>query len=370
MKNICVFFGGVSCEHDISVITGVMTVNAVDRAQYSIIPVYVDKKGEWFTGEKLNDLSEFTNLNVEKLQKVTFLPGDNTLYLVKKSKLKQYHKIYSAVNCMHGGWGEDGGLYSLLSSCNIPCVSAPPFASALAMDKEFTKIALGGLLVEVLPYVKINRSNYYIRKETALKLVNKKLNFPVIIKPATLGSSIGINIAKDVEELEKGITLALVYDEKVVIESVVENAREINCACYKRGKEIVLSNLEEVVKRADLLSFEDKYKTPVDKICPANIPFEIAEKIKNTTKLVYRKLGFLGVIRIDYLISGEKVYLNEINTVPGSLAYYLFSSDFEGFSQMLTDMIEESADKNNERLLSVKTFDGGVLNFSSIKIHK
>lgn len=370
MKNVLVFFGGVSCEHDVSVITGVMTLNAIDKSEYNAVPVYVGRGGEWFTGEKLKDLSFYKELKSDGLKKCVLLPMQDTLFLLKSNRLKPLFKVYSAINCMHGGYGEGGEFTALLKNSSIPFVCPDLFSSALAMDKEFTKIALSSIGVNCLPYVKIHRDNYYLKRDYALKVIQKKLDFPVVIKPAKLGSSIGISVAKNVRELEKSIDFAFKFDEKIIVEKGLENFREINCAVYKSGGSTTVSELEEVEKSEEILSFSDKYKTPAKKTFPAQIEGEIYSQIKAISGAIYRKLAFSGVIRIDFLLWENKIFVNEINSIPGSMAYYLFCKDFNEYSNMLSQLIEESVDCFKSSALSIKTFDGGILNLSSSKIRK
>ena len=367
MKNVLVFFGGESCEHDVSVITGVMAQNAVDKKQYFPLPIYVGKNGRWYTHTKLNDVSVFKNLNLQSLEEVAILPSDNTLYKIKKGKLKRICEIYSAINCCHGGEGEGGGLSAVLRQSKIPCTSADEFASSLAMDKEFTKIALKGIGVKCLSCVRIDRDKFYLRKETALRLIELRLGFPVIVKPAKLGSSIGIKLAKDEKELERALTVAFGFDERVIIERALQSFREINCAVYKSGGEIIASECEEPILNGEMLSFEDKYKAPTKKTFPAEIDLKLAEKIKKTAKTVYERFKFSGVIRIDFLLENEEVYLNEINAVPGSLAYYLFCKSTADFGGFLSRLIEESVDDYKMSLQKTTTFQSGVLNISSCK---
>lgn len=367
MKNVLVIFGGESCEHDVSVITGVMTLNAIDRKIYNPIAVYVSKNGRWYTGESLRDVSVFKNINVKKLSEVALFCGDNNLYCLKKGKVKAVCEVYSAVNCCHGGEGEGGGLYSVLALSKIPCTSAEEFASSSSMDKEFTKLALNGIGVSCLPCVKITDQGFYLRREEVLQLVKSKLDFPVIIKPSRLGSSIGIKIAKDEIELEKGILQALAYDRKVVIESALTNFREINCAVRKVGGVVEASECEEPQLKTDFLTFEDKYKGETEKKFPAEIDKSISDQIKQIAKTVYKRLGFSGVIRIDFLLCEDKIYVNEINSVPGSLAYYLFCKSTEDFAKFITELIEESVDDKKATSQKITTFESGVLNLSSCK---
>ncbi|MBQ7373177.1 MAG: ATP-grasp domain-containing protein [Clostridia bacterium] len=370
MKNVLVFFGGQSCEHDVSVITGVMTLNAVDKSEYNPIPVFVSKSGEWFTGDNLRDLSIYKNLKTDGLKKCLLLPSDDRLYYLKNSKIKPAFQIYSAINCMHGGYGEGGEFTAIIKNSKIPFVCPDLFASSLAIDKEFTKIALKAIGVNCLPHVKLVRDRYYLKRDYALNVIQKKFAYPVVVKPAKLGSSIGISVAKDLRSLEKAIDLAFKFDEKIIIEKGLEKFREINCAVYKGGGETVVSSLEEVEKSGEILSFSDKYKTLTKKIFPAVLGEDVERQIKSISGAIYRKLAFSGVVRIDFLLDGNQVFVNEINSIPGSMAYYLFCKDFNEFSTMLTRLIEDSVDCFKSSELSLKTFDGGILNLSSPKIRK
>lgn len=367
MKNVVVIFGGESCEHDVSVITGVMALNAVDKTLYNPIPVYIAKNGRWYTSDKMKDVSVFKNIELKKLVEVTLLPPSRNLYAIKKNRLKELGEIYSVVNCCHGGDGESGGLYAIIKNCSISCTSSGLFSSALAMDKEFTKLALKGIGVACLSCVRINRDTFYLQREHVFSTIQEKLGFPIIVKPARLGSSIGISIAKTVDELEKGLMQAYVYDSKVIVEKALVGFREINCAAYKRAGEVVVSECEEPILNNQMLTFNDKYKLPVQKDFPAKIDEEIREKIRKTTKAIYQKLNFSGVIRIDYLLVDKEVYVNEINSVPGSLAYYLFCKTTEDFSKFLTQIIEQSVDENRVLSQNKTVFFSGILNLSSCK---
>ena len=358
MKNILVFFGGVSCERDVSVITGVMTANCIDGKGYNAVPVYVDGRGEWHSDEKLKNLAFYGEKNESR--RVALVPGDDTLYEIKKGKLKAIVKADCAVNCMHGLNGEDGTLAGYLRLSGIPLASPSVFASAVSMDKYFTKIAMAGLKVPSLPFVRLKRDNYYRNRSFARKLV-ERLGYPVIIKPANLGSSIGITVVKKATDFGDAVELAFLYDDKVLVEKALTNFREINCACYKLGGKYVTSPCEEPVTKGDILSFDEKYVLPADKKFPADIPEETAEKIRELTAFVYRKLEFTGIIRIDYLLSDGRVYLNEINSVPGSLAYYLFTDNTEEFGELLEDLIEEAISSYADFKTNVFTYDDTVL---------
>lgn len=364
MKNVLVFFGGKSCEHDVSVLTGVMTANCLDGEGYNSVPVYVGKNGKWYGGEELKNLGVYDGKRT--FREVTLLPSDNFLYEIKKGKLKKREKIDCAINCMHGLNGEDGSLAGALKLASVPLASPDIFSSAVSMDKYFTKIALAGIRAPYVPYVKLNRENYYKNKAFAKKLV-ARLGSPIIIKPANLGSSIGITVVKTDDKFEEAVELAFRYDDKVVAEKALTDFREINCACYKLGNRYIVSPCEEPVTKHDVLTFDEKYVTPAEKKFPAEIDKKLSDKIRDLTAYVYRKLEFSGIIRIDFLLDGNDVYVNEINSVPGSLAYYLFVENTDEFGKILHDLVENAIKKHEYYENNVFTYDGGTLSFDNLK---
>ena len=351
MKSIAVFFGGVSVEHDISVITGVLTCNSLDKA-YNVVPVYADNSGEWFTGESLLDPDNFTHLDYKKLTKVTFIAGSNALYAVKGKKLKALCTVSAAINCLHGERGEDGSLAGILKICNIANVSPDIVSSAVAMDKTLTKRALKGI-VKTLPYACVESVGE--AEEICLHF-----DYPVIVKPALGGSSIGVKVADNKEELLRAVGYSLRFGKKIVIEPCLKDFIEINCAAYKTPDAIKVSECEMPVRRTDFLTFSDKYESG-KRVFPAEIPQRTSDKIKKITEKVYETFGFSGVIRIDYFLVDGTVYLNEINSVPGSLAYYLFSDTLKGFTEMLDEMIDAARIEFAAESTIKKTYDSGIL---------
>ncbi len=351
MKSIAVFFGGVSVEHDVSVITGVLTCNSLDKS-LNVVPVYVTKTGEWFTGESLFDPDNFTNLDYKKLTRVTFVFGSNKLYAVRGKKLKELCSVSSVVNCMHGERGEDGSLSGVVKMCGIANASADVYPSALAMDKQLTKRAVKGL-VSVLPFAVV---------ESVREAEEKCLpfDFPVIVKPVLGGSSIGVKTAENIEELTRAVGFALRFGKRVMIEPCLCDFTEINCAAYKTAEGIKVSECEMPVRRTDYLTFADKYESG-KRVFPADIPKKVSDKIKRITETVYRTFAFTGVIRIDFFLKNGKIYLNEINSVPGSLAYYLFSETTKGFTEMLNELLEVARINFAEDNTVKKTFDSGIL---------
>ena len=342
LKNIAVVFGGMSCENEISVITGTMAANVLDRERYVSHPVYLAQSGKFYTGKALFDVANFRSGIESKAEEALFLDGK--LCTVKGKKIKEVARIDCGINGCHGLGGEDGTVSALFALNRIPCASPGMAGSAVFMDKELTKLVAKALGIKSAPWFRIGEAEYKKRAAMALRCVEERIGYPVIVKPARQGSSIGVLVAENRAELVRAVQSALEYDAVVIAEKYLAGCREINCAAYKKGGEIVVSECEEPLTAHKILTFRDKYmaggKERVRNF-PAALPEQSAARIKGYTKLLYRRLNLCGVVRADFLLAGEEVYFNEMNTVPGSLAYYLFAESMAGFSRLLSDLIEQ-----------------------------
>lgn len=359
MKNIIVFFGGESVESDVSVITGLITLNSIDGAKFNACPVFIDERGDWWTGDVLKDIDEYKNLNKKRLKQVTLVAGSNKLYAMRKNKLKELFTVSCAINCTHGGNGENGNLAGLLETHKIPVVCPPALASSIAMDKGITKAMLRGIGVKTLPCITV-RSLGDKRVE--------KIKLPAVVKPARLGSSIGIEVAKTKEELSFALSGAFRFDDKVIVEPLMTGFTEINCACYKMGGDnVIVSECEKPVGKNEVLTFDDKYNVGRRQF-PAKIDKSVSDKIKRITEKIYRALEFSGVIRIDYFVdkNGE-VFVNEINSIPGSMAYYLFCETLAEFSCMLTALIAQAEKEFSAKSTLIKKFQTSLLSIKGSK---
>ena len=330
---IAVFFGGRSCEHDISIITGLQALSA---CRQKCAGVYIDEHGEWWTGE-------FDSVNAVKNKRfkgksVHIRPSEQFLYC----KNKRLFKIDAALLCMHGILGEDGALQGLLAMCGIPYTGSDVLASALGMNKLFAKRAFEAAGLSVLPYNAVTRAEYETDTHAALKKLVDTLGFPVIVKPCNLGSSIGISIATDSNSLFTALRVAFEWDDTVIVEKALEDFTEVNCAVLGDGGEITVSDTEQPVGWKNFLTFADKYSGDV-KATRHKIPAEVGDEINGrVSELAVRAVdavGASGVARIDFLVKGDDVYVNEINTIPGSLANALFRRDME-FSKLIDRLIE------------------------------
>lgn len=334
---IAVFFGGRSCEHDISIITGLQVMSACTR---KCVGVYIDENGAWWAASA----KSFDSVNTVKRMKfdgkrVHIRPGESALY----AKNKRLCDIDVAVLCMHGMFGEDGTLQGLLEMCGIPYTGSGVEASAIGMDKLRSKAVFERDGLNVLPYTPVLRSQYTADAAVVVKRVNA-LGYPVIVKPCNLGSSIGISVANDNTELFTALRIAFEWDDTVIVEKALTDFIEVNCAVIGDCDDgrFAVSDTEQPVGWKEFLTFDDKYAGDVKSTkhrIPADVGAEKNEKIQELAERAYRAVGCSGVARIDFIVKGDDIYVNEINTIPGSLANGLFKSSIE-FSRLIERMID------------------------------
>ena len=362
--NIAVIFGGESCEHDISIITGVQLINNASEYLYNIIPIYINKNGEWFSGDLLKDIDNYP-INIKGLKKVSFVSNDAMLYIKKLGKLKKYLKIDMAFVCLHGQRGEDGSVAGVLEMAKIPYSSSSMLASALSMDKVAFKYFSNGLGVKCIDGFEILKQDYDIDSNLILeKIVNFRL--PIIIKPSRQGSSIGIKVCKNIELLKNDLNKCFLYDDRLLIERFVDIQKEVNIALFKYKHDIIFSETEEPLYSNDILGFDEKYRKnsggfeSIKRLSPAKISVEQEEYIKNTAKKIYTTLDMFGVVRFDFIIdNNDNIYLNEVNTIPGSMAYYLFK-EFD-YQKFIDSLVLSSLIRIEDSARTIKVFDSGVL---------
>lgn len=348
-----VIFGGVSSENEVSVITGALACNVLKRGGTSVLPVYIDHSGVMRAGEELADVTAYKNGATPGGAECCFARGGLVLF-GKKGKPKQFIEVCCVLNCCHGGAGEGGAVAGAAELCGLPFASAGLFASAAFMDKYYTKLVLKSLGVKTAKYA-------YSRDITGAIKGAKAVGYPVIVKPATLGSSIGIAKAENEEELKEALETAFEFDSGVLIEEYLAPRREINCAAYFADGKVITSPCEEFSSSGDLLSYDDKYSGGGTRVFPAQIEEKLAEKIRGETEKVYSAFGMRGIVRFDYIVAEGSVYLSEINTVPGSLSHYLLTENYAEFYRLLEKLMAQArADfkaKSQKKLITT-----GILN--------
>jgi len=334
-----VIFGGRSVEHDVSIITGHQVIRAFDPERYEVVPIYVDRTGRWFTGDPLLELKNFKNevISLKGVVSAILSPSvqhhglivNPTAGRFEKSEIKRLDVVFPTI---HGSHGEDGTLQGLLELADIAYVGCGVLASAIANDKIMSKIVLSQQGVPIVEGVSFSRAEWLQAPDKVISHIIHELHYPVFVKPATLGSSIGIGKAADEALLRAHIEVAINLDQRVLVEQAIEDPTEINCAVMGIGTEITASVLEQPVSWDQFLTFEEKYTRggegmkSADRIIPAPLPEELATKIKNIAIQAFRAIEGRGTARIDFLVKPKtgEVYLNEINTMPGSLAFYLW----------------------------------------------
>ncbi len=359
MKKVAVIFGGEACEREISIITGTFTCNVLRGGKYSVLPVFLDEKKRAYTSEYFFEIGAFKEKDFLKKSKQIIIKGGTVYALNDNSKrLKRLCVLMGAINCCHGGFGEGGGVSAWMEMQGVPLASPPMAPSAICLDKALTKVMAKGLNIPTVDGMRVRECDYRHRGEFLLKNISRWLKFPVIIKPAHLGSSIGIRVAKDEAETKQAIEAAFQLDNCVLIERFLEDKRDVNCAAYSLGDEVYVSEVEEAFSAANCVyGFQEKYLKKEQKsggrVLLSGI---LRQKIRCYTRTIYKKLNMAGVVRVDYLVQGDKVYLSEVNTVPGSLAYYLFcdriSEAKNFFEALLDDAILKS---ETERKQSIST---------------
>ncbi|MDR3021879.1 MAG: D-alanine--D-alanine ligase [Clostridiales bacterium] len=338
---IAVLFGGMSCEHDISIITGLHAFH-IASIKYNVIPIYIDSKGVWWTGKKYREITNFKDKSNLGGVKVFLKPGDNTLYF-KKSKVKC--KIDVAIVCCHGLNGEDGSLQGLLQLSGIAYTGSSVLSSAVGMDKITMKRLFSSIDLPIVPYVGFEKDQFEEEQKLVFKEITDKLTYPLIVKPSNLGSSIGINIVKDGQSLLNALNLAFEWDSRVIIENALTDFIEINCAVIGgHNFNLITSELEQPAGVEEFLTFNDKYssngKLQSSRKMPADLDDCTRQNVRDIAKSAFKILGCSGVVRCDFLLTNDEqtgqktMYINEVNTIPGLLSSYMF--EHNGFMSKLS----------------------------------
>lgn len=359
---LAVIFGGKSSEHDISIITGVMAVNAAG-VKHEVIPVYITRDGHMVTGKHFDNTETF--LAPVKGKSVCFIPGSGGIKVGGK-----FVHIDCAINACHGHGGEDGALSGLLELSEIPYAGSGVAASAVGMDKLIFKQLLSGNGMPVLPYFGVNRYDYS-KADFDLAAQADKIGFPLIVKPCNLGSSIGVSIAENYRELFVALDAAFLWDRRAIVEKALVNFTEVNCAVLGYDDIIVSSEVEQPVGFKDILKFDDKYcrslKTEVRKM-PADLPDDVRYKVRSLAERTFKEVGASGVARVDFLLGGGEIYVNEINTVPGSLSEYLFGYSGMTFVELIDKLIGDAIKIKSHKDVLKYRYKSNVL--LDKKIHK
>ncbi len=401
-KTVAVAFGGVSPEHEVSVISAHQVLAAMDRSRYSPVPVYVGKDGRWFTGEVLFDLDAYKDLGTlrENATPVALRPAAfGRLDLVPNPSRGLFGGKRPTISvdivflAFHGGAGEDGGVQGLCESMGVPYTGSSVLASAIGMDKAVSKQLCHVANIPVVEYVSFYEWEWVGAEERHLDDVESEIGYPVIVKPARLGSSIGIAVATGRAALDRIIEEAFRFDSKVIVERAVERLTEINCSVLGSPAASRVSVLEQPVRGggSELLTFADKYQrsqdsaskgslpvkaasqasagmASLDRIIPAPLDLKRETEIRNLATRVFQLFECSGVARIDFMIDEElgSVYFNEINTIPGSFSFYLWDPAGVDFPTLVSELIEIGLERHRSEAARVRSYDVNLLSEKSL----
>jgi D-alanine-D-alanine ligase len=376
-----VFFGGKSVEHEVSVISAIQAFNAFDREKYDVIPVYITKDNEFYTGEYAGKIEEYRDIPalIRKSTRVIVVnDGGRTKlvrYPMKKFGDSTEAEIDVAFPVVHGTNVEDGALQGYFQTLNIPYAGCDVVSSAVGMDKYVMKAVLKDNGIPVLDCVTVTALEYAKDSDKIIDETEQKIGFPAIVKPINLGSSVGIKIGRDKDGLAEALDYAFTFSGRVLVERAITNLREINCSVCGDKDEAEASECEEPIGSDEILSFEDKYVSggakdskssgmaSLKRKIPADISKETREEIRSVAVKAFKCLGCSGVSRIDFMIDSDenKVYLNEINTIPGSLAFYLWESVGVKYPRLLDKMVSLALKREREFKNLNFTFKSNIL---------
>lgn len=386
--NIAVFFGSRSCEHDVSIVSALQCIEATKAAGFNVTPVYISRDGLWYTGEPLENIETFREFNpmTKGITRVTLDVTANAgdLWAWPPQRAGLFAKVpvpLCHIDCVipvfHGWHGEDGTIQGLLEMANIPYASSGVLGSAIGMDKIAMKQILRGAGFPVLDFVWFTREQLKKERQAVIERVEKEIKYPAFIKPAALGSSIGVSRAKNREELERALDVAASYDRRILVEVGVVHPVEINCAAVGYGEDVRASVCEMPVPSSNdtFLDFWQKYlrnastkgedsrgMKSLSRVVPAPIGDELTGRIQTMTCDIFKLLDCCGTVRVDFILDqNDMLFVNEPNTIPGSLAFYLWKASGLDFPKLIEKMVEDALRAHADKNSSVFAYDSSIL---------
>ena len=379
---VAVLFGGHSVEHEVSIISGIQALGALDSDKYEAFPVYISKDNRFYVGDVLRQVASFRDMAacLAEATRVLMIPMDNGVELWRHPAKKFGNNVMAtfdvAIPVVHGTNVEDGTLMGMLEMLDVPYAACDVTSSAIGMDKFAMKAVLREAGIPVLDALSFGGKEYAMDSDRVVAQIEEKIGYPVIVKPVNLGSSVGISKATDRESLVDALDLAASFASRVLVERAVENLREINCAVLGDADEARASACEEPLGAQDILTFGDKYlsggskktgesggMSDLKRRCPADLPDGMTERVQALAVDTFKALGCMGVARIDFLndtVTGE-LWVNEINTIPGSLAFYLWQEVGVSFSELMDTLVQLAFKRQRDRETLTFTYESNIL---------
>lgn len=370
-----VFFGGRSVEHEVSVLSALQAIDAMDKEKYEVIPVYIAKSGLLYTGEALLAVDNYkdTAKLLADSRQVGIINNLTEVVVVRYPLGRFSNNVVTtldvAMPVLHGTNGEDGSMQGFFESVGLPYTGCDVLSSAIGMDKIATKCVLLQAGLPVVKYTWFYALDWLKDPQAAVAKVESAVPYPVIVKPADVGSSVGIKKAANRAELEEAIELARNFSAKILVEELVVNMQEINCSVLGDWDEAQTSVCEEPVGSSEILSYQDKYlnkgtkgMSGAKRKVPADIAPELADEIQKYARGAFLAIGCAGVVRIDFMIdrAADKVYVNELNTIPGSLSFYLWEATGVKFTALVDRLIGLALKRKRDRGGIMYSYDANI----------
>lgn len=379
-----VLYGGKTTEHEVSIITAVQAMGYLNTEKYDVIPLYLTKENEMYTGNALKEMDIYKEPELLKRFCTNVTMYNKNGAIVLQSKKGIFKRIVAEVDivipAVHGYGMEDGNIQGMLDVIGVPYTGSDIYGCTVGQDKVFQKQILQSEGISVARFDWFYDNEYLENEEQIIERLSK-LKYPLIVKPARQGSSIGISVANDKDTLKTAILEAIKYDEKILVEQVISDMIELNCSVLGSNNYAETSAIEQVMGKDEILSFNDKYigdgskkgsynKTGASKgmvnakrVIPADISEKLKQEVEETSKKAFKALGASGVIRIDYLYDkkSKKLYVNELNTIPGSLSFYLWTPLKKKYPELLDDLINISVKRYKKNLKKTKSFESNIL---------
>ncbi len=382
---VAVIFGGHSVEHEVSIISGLQALGALDPTKYEAFPLYISKDNRFYVGENLRQIASFRDMEkcLAQATRVLPAPAESCVELIRHPAKKLGNNTVAAfdvaIPVVHGTNVEDGTLMGMLEMLGVPYAACDVTSSALGMDKFAMKAALRQAGVPVLDARQYTGQQYAADSEAVLDDIENAIGYPVIVKPVNLGSSVGISKAADRAALIDAMDLAVSFSQRVLVERAVPNLREINCSVLGDYETARPSACEEPLNAEDILTFGDKYlsgggknggskgMTDLKRRCPADLPEGMTERVQALAVDTFKALGCLGVARIDFLNDKEsgELWVNEINTIPGSLSFYLWQEVGVTFPALMDELVKLAFKRQRQRQTLTFTYESNILSGTS-----
>lgn len=380
--NVGVFFGGRSVEHEISVISALQAIAAMDKDKYTVTPIYISKQGRWYTGPALLQTENYRDMKAlcNRCTQVYLRPeyGNNTLYKSRKPLFGSdaLCKLDVIIPVLHGTNGEDGIFEGMIEMTGIPYAACNPLSSANGMDKITMKMILRQSGIPVVDYIWFTDRQWGMDKESLATKAEQEIGYPMIVKPANLGSSVGIGQAHDRTQLIEAVNTACQYSTRIIVEHMVCRLKEINCSVLGTADEHRTSVCEEPLRSGEILSYRDKYMggsksakgskgmQSTQRRIPADLPAEITERIQHYASQTFRVLSCMGVARVDVMIDEDSgdIFVNEINAIPGSLSFYLWEASGLKFPKLMDTLVDLALRRSRHQALKIDSYDQNIFN--------